>query len=335
MIQFGKDITKVKDPLQNIPLQRLFKGIQSPKQAFKDQIERLRTIASIDPSQYKILKKQLPYFVCGIFYPAIRRKTHFAHIQLYMIDLDHLAVNDIDQIVLLQCLKADARVVMAFRSPSNDGFKILFRLSERCSDEALFVAFYKLFATQFAAQYGLNSVIDYRVSDVTRACFMSYDDKAYFNADAVPVMIKDYLPQLDFDESEQLIKQANKIISSTSKEEVHESFTPAIFKAIRNKLQPKTNKVDPNPIYVPPQIHEALATLKTTLKQYDLELLDATSIHYGKKLKIGVALYWCEINLFFGKKGYSIVKTTKTGSNAQLADIAYAAIEEILFDYTA
>jgi hypothetical protein len=62
-----------------------------------------------------------------------------------------------------------------------------------------------------------------------------------------------------------------------------------------------------------------------------MELLQTTPIHYGHQLKIGTGSMWSEINLFYGqKKGYSIVKTTKTGSSSELADLAAQALYELI-----
>jgi hypothetical protein len=41
---------------------------------------------------------------------------------------------------------------------------------------------------------------------------------------------------------------------------------------------------------------------------------------------------WCELNLFYGKRGFSIVKTTKSGSHAELADLAANVLRELLYD---
>ena len=76
---------------------------------------------------------------------------------------------------------------MAFCSPGADGLKLLFRLEEKCEDEALFSAFYKQFALTFSQKYQLEGVIDTQTSDVTRACFMSYDPEAWYRPEALPV----------------------------------------------------------------------------------------------------------------------------------------------------
>ena len=41
-------------------------------------------------------------------------------------------------------------------------------------------------------------MIDYRTSDVTRACFFSYDAEAYFNPEATTVHLQAYVKNLNF-----------------------------------------------------------------------------------------------------------------------------------------
>lgn len=88
--------------------------------------------------------------------------------------------------------KADNRVVLCFVSPGEDGLKVLFRLKERCYDAGLYSLFYKIFVHDFAQQYNFQQVIDAKTCDVTRACFISVDADAYFNADATPIDLKAY-----------------------------------------------------------------------------------------------------------------------------------------------
>lgn len=330
-IQYGTQITKAGDTLEKIPLERLFLGISKPKQQFIDRIEQLRMVNSIDPVQYRELKKLLPYFVCGVFHPPVRRKEHFAAIELFIIDLDHLAAFDIDKTSLTEKLKNNPNVLLVFTSPGADGLKIMFRLSERCTDEALFSNFYKIFATRFAAQYGLQSVIDYNTSDVTRACFVSYDPEAYFNPEATSLEMKTFIPQLDFDRVEKEVKIADKIIkvSDNPGTDATDPIDEEVLQRIKEKLNPKVPKPQKQH-YVPPEVDDALAHLSEKLGEYDLQIVESASISFGRKVKVGAGKLWAEINIFYGARGFSVVKTTKTGSNPELAELAAQAIRALL-----
>lgn len=60
-------------------------------------------------------------------------------------------------------------------------------------------------------------------------------------------------------------------------------------------------------------------------------LLAANPIHYGKQLRVGMDNLWAEVNLFYGKKGFTVVKTTKTGSTPELAELASQTLYQILY----
>lgn len=332
MLQFGMQITALGDPLQPLQVERLYQGITHPKQAFKDFLEQLRTVRSIDEQQYKQLKKQLPYFVCGIFHPPVRRKENFAAIHHFLLDLDHLASAELDRLEVAERLKQAPEVAMCFTSPSGDGLKVMFNLSEPCRDAALFSAFYKLFARRFAERWGLQQAIDFQTSDVTRACFMSYDPQAWYNEQAVPVVLEDFIPELDFGKAERDIREAEKAVASqTNRQPTSGIADDEVLLKIKLRLNPLFKARKQKDYYVPAQIEEAIGLLEQYLPRYDLSLKGSAPISYGRKLTVEADKYWAEINVFYGKKGYSVVATTKTGSNAELAKLATSAIEEILF----
>ena len=54
------------------------------------------------------------------------------------------------------------------------------------------------------------------------------------------------------------------------------------------------------------------------------------NINYGKKMVFVINNIWAEINIFYGKKGFSVVKTPKHGSNSELADIVQKILCELL-----
>jgi hypothetical protein len=333
MVQFGKSITTPGDPLQKIPLERLFLGIQKPKQKFQDFIEQLRMVRSLDEQQYRHLKKQLPYFVCGIFHPAIRRREHFATIESFVLDLDHLEEAGLSMEVLREKLAQIPEVLMLFASPSLDGIKVLFRLSEPCSDMALFSSFYKLFAQRFAEKHGLERVIDYKTSDVTRACFMSVDEQAYLNMEAESVQLQGFIPDLNFDQAEKDIKQAEAFLKKAQtaemKKENKDLGAEALLK-IKQRLNPHYRQPREKQYHVPTQIDKALPTLNEALGEFEMKILESQPINYGRKIKVVCQELWAELNIFYGKKGFRVVKTTKSGSNLELATLAAQAVDQIL-----
>jgi hypothetical protein len=334
-LMLGRKLTAPSDPLERIGIERVFQGLTHPKPAFRDLIARLRTVASVDISMYRQLKKTLPYIVCGLFHPAIRRKQHFATIHYFVLDLDHLAEGELTVAGVRAKISALPRPLLGFTSPGGDGYKILFRLAAPCSDAARFHAFYQAFARSFAHENGLECVVDYQTCDVTRACFMSYDPEAFHHPEATPVDLDAYLPDLltpllKTDE----IKTTRPKKPGTKRTQATAGPDDDSLEKIRQKLNPNRRKPLPGKMIIQPEeISAAVDYFKENLAEYNLQLAAAEAISYGRRLRVVAEKdVWCELNLFYGKRGFSIVKTTKTGSHAELADLATKVLRELLYD---
>jgi len=331
-LQFGRRITAPDDPLQKIPLSRLYQGITRPKAGLNNQIQRLRMVRTMDVKQYSRLKRELPYFVCGHFHPSVRRREHFASIQCFVIDLDHFQEADKDRQQVAAQLQNDDRLMMAFTSPSGDGLKLVFRLSEQCFDAGLYALFYKAFLQSLAAQYHLEKVIDATTHDVTRACFLSVDPDAYFNPEAVPVALPDHFDARN-PEARREVSEAHKELRAQApadKPDGKEPLSDEVLLQIKQKLNPNFRPRKKRQAYVPPELESVMPQIKEQLEATQVELKKTEPIQYGKKLTVAAGSHWAEVNIFFGKRGFSVVKTTKSGSNAQLAGIAHQIIYELL-----
>ncbi len=334
MIFKGYSITQINDNLQEISVADIINEIRNPSQEFRRLIENLRVTKIIDENKYRIAKRQLPYFVCARFHPLIRRKENFVSITYFVLDIDHIFKGDIDIQELKNDLAKDTRVVSFFESPSGDGLKIIFKLSQKCVDSGLFSGFYKLFTKEFGLKYNCMNALDLKTFDVTRACFLSLDAYVYFNEKSTDVEISDYVNLEDSDGLLDDLKDVKTLFDELEKEQKKEvsEVNDDVIQLIKEKLNPRLSVLrESKNYYVPAELDTMIPYLKTELEKFEMQLLDVSSIQYGKKLKIVAGRYWAEINLFYGKRGYSIVKTTKSGSHTELADLAVKAIQSIIF----
>ena len=211
----GDKVTSSK-PLIKVRISEIYKGIAGGSKKLTKLIKHLRIVKSINTSQYNFMKKELPFITCGIFEPKIRQKKFFAYTESFILDIDHISQKERSIDDLKELLRKDERVFLLFTSPSNDGLKVLFKLKERCYDQVRYAMFYKLFSSEFSKQYQLDQLLDDRTSDVTRACFMSFDPDAYYNPNCIPVDLKQWLPQTN---TEQLflLEQQKKELKSKKK----------------------------------------------------------------------------------------------------------------------
>lgn len=340
MISFGKNLRQAKDPLTKLSLETTFHKIKAPQQILINYINQIRTVATIDAQKYRQLKLKLPYLVAGIFNPNFRKKDCFAYTNYLILDIDHIQEKEFNLDELFHKITKDQRVVLAFRSPSNDGIKVFFKFHEKCYDSGKYTLFYKYFAHQFSKQYGLDQVIDKTTSDVSRACFVSYDPKAYFNNEAEQLTIdhvinfenEEQISELKFEikKSEDYLKENKKEVASAL--DINKQDLPFdMLQKIRETLNPKIKTKRERNVVVPAELDEIVDEIKTKMQEYDIEIKLIKNINYGKQFKFKLKNIWTELNVFYGKRGFIIVQSTKNGSNKELSDTCYAILTNMLY----
>lgn len=334
MIQAGKNVTAKDDPLQKIKVEYLYHKLKNPDPELEAKIRQLRIIRQLDPGKYSILKRQLPYVVCGIFNPPFRRTENFGFTEYFIVDIDHIGEKELNVPELRQRLSTDPRVMMCFLSPGEDGLKLIFRLKERCYDAGVYSVFYKLFIIRFATQYSLEQVIDSRTSDVARACFMSVDHDVYFNAEAECVDISTFINSEDTSELFRIKKQTENDTTLTATPETklrQQSPDDEAMQQIRNLLLPNSKALtQKREAFVPEELNLLMENLIPYIENSGVKVTEVINIHYGKKLKMKMGLKESEINLFHGQRGYSVVISPRRGTNDEMNSLMAQLIEQYL-----
>jgi hypothetical protein len=339
---YGKHIRRRGDQLHPCTPEQIHDWTSRPRGSLHDRVSQLRQLYTIDNARYGELKADLPYFIGASFHPAARLKENFASIRYFVIDLDHFDDPDAPDLLRTRedlCQRDD--LLLLFRSPSGQGLKLLFQLREACTDIGLYRAFYTSFCEALSTAHGLDRVIDTVTHDVTRVCFFSHDPQAYFNAEAEAVDFTTFVnltdPRLP-DRIEKLNREGNKAGARTQVQAepgAGVADDDALL-AIKQKLKPGFR---PRPksrpkAYVPEQLAEILPDVYAMLENQDMQLLQANSIQHGKQLRVGMGSYWAEINIFYGKRGFSVVKTAKSGSQRDLAELVYRLLQDYVNQYT-
>lgn len=320
MISFGNNIRNTQEPLQQIEVATLYDMIRNPQPELVETIKKLRLIRSIDGKKYSSQKTMLPFFVCSKFEPMARKTENFAYSEYFVVDIDHLSSQDILLSDLKIRLKKDPRVMMCFTSPSMDGVKVMFRLKDRCYDPGEYKLFYRLFAEKMAKDYSLEKNLDSCTCDVTRACFLSVDLTAYFNPDAEPVDISDYLPTEDTQSMWDSLRKVEKEESQYVQEETvyhdPDEETMSNIRAILNPegRQPKPKKL----VFVPEILNDVIGSLEKYITSTGLEVSEVIDIQYGKKIRMQLSRRSAEVNLFYGKRGFTAVESPRTGTDPEL-----------------
>lgn len=306
--------------LQKVPVKYLYDSLRHPRPDIVSSIRQLRIVRELDNKQYSLLKRKLPYLVCGMFNPPYRRTENFAYTEYFIIDIDHLSEKGLSLADTRKRIEKDTRTVLSFVSPGEDGLKVLFKFKERCYDSGLYSLFYKSFLSIFSEQYALQQVVDVRTSDVTRACFISIDPEAYYNPQADVIDLNAFIADNPYALLEQKRMQdlQEKKLVATSKNESNPSDPDATaMERIKLLLNPKPHKEKP-PVYVPKELNDIITDLKSYIEQAGVVVSEIINIQYGKKIRFEMGLKKAEVNLFFGKRGFSVVQSPRSGTNAEL-----------------
>ena len=302
----------------------------------------LRSVRDIDSSKYSQLKRALPYFVCAKFENGIRRIENFSHLEAFILDVDHFEDKDVSLEELKKHIAQDERVVMAFISPSGNGLKVLFFLDEPCRDANIYTSFYKCFAMEFAKEYHLENYVDYKTCDVTRACFLASDVNATLNLNFIAIHMDDYVNT----EAVDLFVYDDKIASNecqafvaAAENTVPKDIDPnqETMNKIKERLEmnrkrlPATNNQE---IYVPKEIKAIFEGLKASVEETGVELYETRDIQYGLKLCFRVNMVYAELNLFFGKRGFSVVESPKRGTSSELNSMMAELVRGYITEHT-
>lgn len=337
MISCGNNIRSTEENLQKVRVDYLYQCIRVPRTDVAEKIARLRIIKGLDAKMYATQKRELPFFVCGMFTPAFRRKENFAYTEYFVLDIDHVQEKGHDLGELKQRLVSDSRVVLCFISPGQDGLKLMFKLKSRCYDAGIYSIFYKLFASMFSKQYNLQQVIDDRTCDVSRACFMSIDPDVYYNPVVELVdweqIVNEQNSMALFENVKQVEEEQHQLGKESEKDELVSNEpgaeTMQRIKSLLNPARAKKEKI--KEYFVPGILNDIIGDLKRYIEETGAIVTEIRDISYGKKIGVQVGLKFAEINLFYGKRGFNVVKSPKQGTseelNAVVAELVTAFIE--------
>jgi len=336
MISAGTNIASSSDELKKVNLKYVYDSLKNPHADIMSKVRQLRLVRELDPKQYSVLKKQLPYLVCGIFNPPFRRTENFAYTEYFVVDIDHISEKNLNIMDIRQSVENDERVCLSFVSPGEDGLKVFFKLKERCYDSGLYSLFYKLFLQSFSMQYNLQQVVDIRTSDVTRACFISVDPATYFNPNPVTVDLGSFIQlenaQSVFDMKHQ-VEQKENVCDKENEEIKQIDPDQETINRIKQILNPKLNKAEEkHPVYVPEVLSSIIDDLKKYVENTGVIVTEIINIQYGKKMRFKMGLKLAEVNLFYGKRGFSVVQSPRTGTNMELNELMTDLVKQYLLE---
>lgn len=324
-VYFGTSFSSA--PMERRSMRELMERIRTDG-VLREHVARLRRVKALDKTVYAEMKKGLPWFCCGEFEEGIRRTDRFIRIETMVLDFDGMD-GDTAAEDMVEKLSNDPRIHAAFVSPSGIGVKAVFRLDRPMENPKRYADFYRGFATAFSAEYGLENHCDLSTSDVSRVCFLSSDPKAVYRPDSMALRVP--TPEAGFFGTEAADDNADTEETEPAKNGHPDADA---LKAIKARLaQHPPREVPPTDYFVPDAVYDVLPLIATALEGYGMQIAEHDDIQYGVKIRVEPAerpvSAW--LNLYYGKKGYSVVGVPKKGGHPELTDMAKKVIWQALY----
>ncbi len=319
-LYFGSDIklsnTEVLQPLQ---LEQVWERITDKQSPLVKSTQLLRRVARLDKAASQALKIRLPFICCGQFANGIRNQENFCSAAGFVLDVDRLNGDPDFRRELLNRFRQDEQIALFYISPSGQGIKLVFLLEQPLTDAAVYRTFYKNFAIKFGLRYQLENELDSSTCDVSRVSFICHDESAWFNPVPIPVRYQEYLPP-PFMPSVELTFSTTEATAEVQPPSSN-GMNAAQYREILDSLHPERPPRAPKQIFVPQLLSELMVQVQVQAAAAGIGISAVMDIHYGKKIRFVHGAHEADINLFYGKKGFTIVKVPRRGTHEMLADI--------------
>ncbi|MBZ5857566.1 BT4734/BF3469 family protein [Flavihumibacter profundi] len=301
-----------KEILQPISINEIASQIKLGDAGLKELCAQLATILRMDKSAYIRHKTRLPYVCCGTFDGNIRNGR--------------------------PAIIADNQVALAFISPSRKGFKVLFMLDSPITLMEDYRQFFRNYALHFSEKNGLGNYIDQKTCDATRVSFLSYDPECYMNSSVDPVQWQLFLPQLHAEAlsgqnggpGKEVLQGNGEKAQFKEKSNPSKELPAEVYKAVVERLNPKAHRKTPKQVFVPEILEQLAVQVQAAIILKGFQLKDIKDINYGKKIVIASGFLWAEVNIFYGKRGFTVIRSPKANSDQKLGEQLEFLIWEVL-----
>ncbi len=335
MLYTGKNIRESNlEALTPVTLEELAEIIRYPGEEVNRLLTRMQKVLTIDAKSYHRLKTGLPFFTGADFKGNMRHSNNFIRISWFILDLDHCIQSIIEESELKEKLSEDPGISLMFTSPSGTGLKILFRLKSPMTDTKLFSEFYLAFARRFSVEYGLEKYMDFKTHDVTRVSFINSDANLYLNKDATPVDASEYISQLTISETQDLTvveKTEENADEDNDEKKNNQEIDKEVYVDIIRKLNPKT-PVKKKEYYVPEILDKITQPITDKMEANGITVSNISDIQYGRKFQFTLGEGCAELNIYYGKKGFSVVKTPRNNTIPEFNEAVYQLAMEVIYD---
>jgi len=178
-------------------------------------------------------------------------------------------------------------------------------------------------------RHGFVKSVDLRTSDATRACFLAYDADAYLNEQAMPVDWRLWLNGSA--ETDLFDDRAETAPVLTRKPAAERPVDPVAYRQVLQTLNPNAPVRREKQYFVPAELTALEPAVRDICTCLSWELTQLAPLNYGLKVAVKQGFRRAEVNVHWGKKGYSVVRSPKTGTDPALSDLLYGHLYGLLF----
>jgi len=338
MLSYGTSLTTTgTGSLQRIDEEQLFDRIARPSDELQQLCAQLQQVQRVSQQAYDSMKRRLPFFCGSLFEEDHRKLERFQSAKYLVLDLDDCFRDAEEFAALRRQLCTDQRVMLLFTSPSGQGLKLMFSLHEPIRSAKEFSDFYQAFAHAFARDHEVEDYVDFKTHDATRVCFLCADAEAHYNRLVEDIDWTAYRSRYDLFRQENPVEAPAAGAATTPAEEGtvekgEEEVLPD-YRQILATLRPTPRNLRRPKEYVVPEVLETIVEpVNAALAGKDIEVEAVRDINYGKKWVLCHGIARGEVNVFYGKRGFSVVKSPKRGTHPQLNELADRLITSALYE---
>lgn len=217
---------------KEVKISEIVEDIKTGK--FKALVDDIRKIEDKESRNEK--KKELGIFTLGISTDLSRRSDKFEHSEYILLDFDH--VGDENAVEMKKDeIEDDPEVCMVFISPSGDGLKVAYRLSEKITDASQFTTVYKAVSESKSSKYDIDAD---STSDCLRLCYYSYDKTIYYKPDSVVINVH----KLNYKTASVIAQKDRKATSRTKKAKKSKSKINSQQPSLEANIQSSNNNIN-------------------------------------------------------------------------------------------
>jgi hypothetical protein len=158
-----------------------------------------------------------------------------------------------------------------------------------------------------------------KTCDATRACFLSFDENVYFN------------PNAELLEWQRFVNQETVAVALQDVIKTPNELDKEALGKVMDKISPNRPIKKVYQGYVPDELKNIEQDIAYLCTNNNLVLVAVLPISYGLKIQVKQGYRLAEINVFFGKKGYTVTRSPKTGTDANLSEVVFCLIHDMIF----